>query len=140
MFKYFGIALVVLALGIGIIPHYTDCLSQGATVTLANGKTQPMKCHWSANAEIGVAIPLGVAGVLMTTSRRKQNFRNLSVLGIAFGVIAMLLPAQIIGTCATPTHICNTAMKPALMSLGGLVAGLGALGFVMSMRQKDSDL
>ena len=69
MNKIFGIALIVLALGIGIIPHYTDCLSQGNTLTLANGKTQPMKCHWSAQAEIGAAIPLGLMGAVLITSR-----------------------------------------------------------------------
>jgi len=47
MYKFLGIALIVLALGIGIVPHHTDCLSQGSTLSLDNGRTQPMKCHWS---------------------------------------------------------------------------------------------
>ncbi len=76
MFRWFGIALIALALGIGIVPHFTDCLSQGQLLTLANGKTQPMKCHWSAQAEIAVAAPLGIVGVLMIPSRRKDS--NLS--------------------------------------------------------------
>jgi hypothetical protein len=72
MTKFLGVALIVLALGIGIIPHYTDCLSQGNTLSLANGKTQPMKCHWSAQAEIVAAIPLGVIGIMMILGQKKK--------------------------------------------------------------------
>lgn len=140
MTKFLGIALIVLALGIGIVPHYTDCLSQGATTTLANGKTQPMKCHWSAQAEIGAAIPLGIVGAMMIPSRKKESIRNLAVLGVVLGVAVMLIPTQLIGVCATPTHICATTMKPALLSMGGVVSAASLVGLVVTQRKMRSDL
>ena len=136
MNRFLGIALIVLALGIGIIPHYTDCLSQGDVVTLANGKTQPMKCHWSAQAEIAIAAPLGITGVLMIPSRKKENIRNLSILGIGLGALVMAIPTQLIGVCTMPTHICVTTMKPLLLSLGGIVTAASLLGLVMTFRKK----
>ena len=139
MNKFFGIALIVLALGIGIIPHYTDCLSQGKTITLANGNTQPMKCHWSAQAEIGAAIPLGVIGALMIPAKKKENFRTLSILGIVAGVVVMAIPFKLIGVCAMPTHVCVTTMKPALLSLGGIVTAASMVGVVLSFRKKQDD-
>jgi len=51
------IALVALALGTAIVPQFTDCASQGKAITLANGKTVEMKCHWTARAEIAVGRP-----------------------------------------------------------------------------------
>ena len=83
--KWFGIALVVLALGIGIVPHYTDCLSQGKQLTLANGSMQPMKCHWSAQGEIAVAAPILAVGVMLTTTKRKGAATGLSVMGVVLG-------------------------------------------------------
>jgi len=140
MNKIFGIALIVLALGIGIIPHYTDCLSQGNTLTLANGKTQPMKCHWSAQAEIGAAIPLGLMGAVLITSRKKETARNVMFLGIFAGAVVMLIPTKLIGVCSMPTHICVTTMKPTLLTLGGIVTITSMVGVVMNQRLKDDDL
>jgi hypothetical protein len=132
--RFLGIALIVLALGIGIVPHYTDCLSQGNTVALANGKTQPMKCHWTAQGEIAVAAPLAALGIVATVSRRKETLRGSGALGIVLGAVALALPLNLIGTCAMPTHICNTAMKPSILALGSL-AIVGSLG-VMLVAQK----
>ena len=134
MNKFLGIALIVLALGIGIVPHYTDCLSQGDTVTLANGKTQPMKCHWTAQAEIAVAAPLAVLGVVAAVGRRKDLLRGSGVMGIMLGAVALALPLNLIGTCSMATHMCNTAMKPSILAMGSL-AIIGSLG-IMLVAQK----
>jgi hypothetical protein len=132
--KWFGIALVVLALGIGIVPHYTDCLSQGKQLTLANGSMQPMKCHWSAQGEIAVAAPILAVGVMLTTTKRKGAATGLSVMGVVLGAVAIAIPAKLIGTCSMPMHICNTTMKPALTALGSVTI-LGSLGSVLVARR-----
>ena len=140
MNRILGVALIILALGIGIIPHYTDCLSEGHVTTLANGSTQPMKCHWSAQAEIGAAIPLGLLGALMIPSKKKETIRNLSLLGIVVGAVVMLIPTNLTGVCAMPTHICATTMKPALLSMGGVVTAVGLVGVVASFRKKQENI
>jgi hypothetical protein len=131
MNRFLGITLIVLALGLGIAPHYTDCLSQGATVTLANGKTQPMKCHWTAQAEIAAAVPVAGLGVVLATKRRKANMMILGVLGVALGIVPILLATNLIGTCALGTHICNTTMKPIITAVGGLIS-VTSLGVVIN--------
>ncbi len=135
MNKFIGIALIILALAIGIVPQHTDCLSQGNTVTLANGKTQPMKCHWAAQAEIAIAAPLGIVGALLIPRRKKENTRDLTIIGIVLGVVAILIPTQIIGVCAMPTHICVTTMEPALIILGGIVTAISVVGLIMNQRR-----
>jgi hypothetical protein len=133
-----GSILVILALVIGIVPQYTDCHSQGNVVTLASGATIPMKCHWTARAEIGVALPLAAVGGLMVVNRRRR--RTLLVLGglaVLLGVSALLLPTGLIGTCGNPEMSCNVLMKPTLLLAGALTiaGGLGAV--VAASRQEE---
>ena len=131
MNRVLGITLVVFALAIAVVPHFTDCFSQGSLLTLANGNTQPMKCHWSAQAEIAVGAPLVAVGAILPFSRRKGMTSSLAVLGIVLGAVALALPYSLIGTCSMPTMLCNTAMKPALTALGS-VAIVGSLGVMLS--------
>jgi hypothetical protein len=132
MNKVLGITLIVLAIALAVVPHYTDCQSQGSLITLANGNTIPMKCHWTGIAEIGVAAPLIAVGGMVTAFRKKkQNLMTFGVLGIVLAAVALSLPTFMIGTCAAPNHFCNTAMKPAILVLGS-VAALASLGLIYS--------
>ena len=137
MTKFLGIALIVFALGIAIIPTFTDCQSQGKALTTDTGKTIPMKCHWTGIAEIGVAVPLIAVGAMMTANRRKDDLRNLGILGIMLGGLAIAFPAGLIGVCQTPTMICATAMKPALIALGSLAIVGSAVAIVLSRKISD---
>jgi hypothetical protein len=127
--KLFGITLIVLALVIAVLPFFTDCQSQDKSLTLANGKIVPMKCHWSGIADIGVAVPLLAVGVIMTASRRKNILMTMGILGIILGALVIAFPNWLIGVCPTPTMICHTVMNPGLTVLGSLaiVASLGAI-------------
>ena len=137
MNKFLGIALIVFALAIAIIPIFTDCQSQGKSLTTDTGKTVPMKCHWTGIAEIGVAIPLLALGAVMTANRRKGNVRNLGILGIVLGGMAIAFPAGLIGVCQTPTMLCHTVMKPSLIVLGSLVIVGSLVSIVLSRNTGD---
>ncbi len=136
MNKYFGIALIVLALAIAIVPAYTDCQSQGKSITLASGKTVPMKCHWTGIAEVVPGVSLLAVGALMVTpKRRKGNMLTLGVMGSILGVFAILLPNALIGVCQT-NMLCNTVMQPSLTVLGSL-AVVVSVGAVISSRKTE---
>lgn len=135
MHRFFGITLIVLAIAIAVVPTFTDCQSQGQSVTTASGKQIPMKCHWTGIAEIGMAVPLAVVGGMMTLNqRRKDNLRNLAVIGVVLGALAISFPAGLIGVCPTPTMICHTTMSPVLITLGSLTI-VGSLGALVSTRK-----
>ena len=85
MKKGLSILIIVFAIGIGVIPLFTDCESQGRSLILQDGRTTSMKCHWTAIAEVGVGITLGLTGLLMFFSQRKETDRSLSLMGIAAG-------------------------------------------------------
>ncbi len=134
MNKFFGITLIVIAIAIAVVPAFTDCQSQGKALTTASGKEIPMKCHWSGIAEIGVAVPLAMVGVMAVAIRRKQSLMSMGILGVALGGLAIAFPAGLIGVCQTPTMICHTVMQPTLVSLGS-VAIIGSLGIILASRK-----
>jgi type II secretory pathway component PulF len=128
--KAIGAIIVILALVIGIVPQFTDCLAQGKAITLPNGSIMPMKCHWTRQAEVAVAIPLFIVGGLTILSRRKQTQRALAVVGIALGVAAILIPAYLIGVCASAEMICSMLMKPTLLFAGALTVVANGIALV----------
>jgi len=116
--KILGLSIVVFALVAGILPAFTDCLSQGKQLTTTTGKLVPMKCHWTAIAELGVAVPLGLAGIFTMFSKRKETRLAVSALGIVLGALVILFPTYLIGVCANPDMKCNYIMKPGLIITG----------------------
>ncbi len=134
MNKFLGITLAILAIAIAVVPSFTDCQSQGIQMTLMNGMKVPMVCHWTAQAEIAVGSPLFVVGAMLPFTRCRSGLFTLSVMGVVLGLFAILLPTTIIGTCASPAEICNTAMKPILTALGS-VAIVGSLGGLLLARR-----
>jgi hypothetical protein len=136
--KTISAILIILALVIGIVPQFTDCLAQGKAITLASGKSLPMKCHWSRQAEVAVSIPLLVVGGLTFFGRRKETLRALAVVGIALGAAAMLIPTYLIGVCAGPEMICNMLMKPVLLFAGVLIIATCVVALVY-LRGEDPD-
>ena len=139
MHKFFGIALIVIALAIGIVPAFTDCQSQGKSLTTSTGKVIPMKCHWTGVAEIGVAAPLVVVGGMMATNRRRSNLRNMGIMGIVLGALAISFPAGLIGVCQTPTMLCHSTMSPVLITLGSVTVA-GSLGVLILSRKAPIDI
>lgn len=123
MNKTMGILMIVLALIIAIVPLFTDCLASGRTLTTADGRSVPMKCHWTAIAEIGLAVPLALIGVFNLTSKRRETFQTLNWIGTALGALVILFPTVLIGVCASDAMPCNMVEKPALILSGLLVIG-----------------
>ena len=138
MKRTMGIVKIVLALAIGILPLFTDCQSQGRSIELANGKTVPMKCHWTGVAEIGVAVPLGLIGIFDLFSKRKETNNLLSGMGVVLGALVILFPTFLIGVCANPDMLCNMIMKPGLILLGSLVILVSLVGFFNSRRMVEA--
>ena len=133
-----GILLVLLALAIAIVPQFTDCEAQGRSIVLPNGATIPMKCHWTARAEIAAAVPLVAVGGMIAASRRRQTIRALAVVGILLGAVSLLLPATLIGVCSSADMLCNMVMRPALMFAGVLTVAVSVVALLSGSQEERS--
>ena len=130
--KIHALLLVILALVISVVPFFTDCSSQGRVLTLQNGRTIPMKCHWTGRAELAVALPLAVVGALLALSKRKETRRFLAIAGVALGASAALLPLVFIGVCSSAEMTCKMIMEPVLILAGVVVIAISALVLLQS--------
>jgi hypothetical protein len=134
--KTIGSFLILMALIVGAVPLFTDCQAQGNALT--NGRTTPMICHWTAEAEIALAVILLVTGGLLTFSQRRETLRALSILGIVLGTFVILLPTNLIGVCVGPDMLCNMLMKPTLIFAGSLITAASAVALV-SIRREEAE-
>ena len=127
-----GIAavLIVLALIVGIVPQFTDCLAQGQSIDLPGGNSFPMKCHWTRQAEIAVALPLLAVGLLILFTHNRGTLRVLAALASVLGISVILIPAYLIGVCASEEMICNMLMRPTLLFAGILIVATGLAALV----------
>jgi hypothetical protein len=132
-----GGIFIVLALLMAIIPQFSSCQSQGSAISLPDGKTVPMKCYWTGQGELVLAVVLLVIGILLIVSRKAESQKYLSIVGILLGILAISLPTFIIGVCAMPTHICNTIMKTTLLILGPLVILGGLAGLILAIKSNE---
>lgn len=135
--KVTAVLLILLALVVGAVPFFTDCQSQGRSLTLANGREIPMKCHWTGRAELALAAPLSMAGILILPSRRRETLRNLGLVAALLGIGIILLPTALIGVCGNPDMVCNSVMRPSLILMGTLVSALGLFSVVRSLIGKE---
>lgn len=124
--KALAIAIIAMAVLIGAVAYLYNCEHDGKALTLANGRQVPMKCFWTAMAEIGAAGSLLVLGALQLRSRQRETDRALGIMGGALGAVVILLPTLLIGVCAHPEASCHLVMRPAMIFLGILVMAAGA--------------
>lgn len=77
----------------------------GKLLTLTTGKEVPMRCYYTGQAAIAVAvIMLAVAVVALLC---KKGHRKLMVISIAASVMLFLLFSSLIGVCASPDMRCH---------------------------------
>lgn len=135
--KAWSVILIILALFIAIFPQFFDCESHGRSIVLEDGRTIPMKCHWSARAEIVVGANLLVTGFLLLLSKTKETRVSLGVLGLVSGISTMLLPTYLIGVCGMDDMVCKSTVQPALLLAGGLVIVVSLIIMIVSSRKTD---
>jgi hypothetical protein len=130
-----AVLIVILAILVGTLPYFFNCQYDGKALTLENGRQVPMKCYWTAQASLAVAIPLLAVGLLTAFSRQKETLRALAIVGAILGIVVILLPTRLIGVCQHPGASCNLVMKPALVFAGILVIGVSLVSLVISHRR-----
>lgn len=136
MTKFLGVVMILMALVLAVAPIFTDCESHGKMLTTADGRSVSMKCHWAGIAEIAAAVPLGLAGIYALRSKRKETMRFAGLVGATSGLVAILLPTALIGTCMNASMICNLLMRPILLS-AGIIAIVASIALIVIAREPE---
>jgi hypothetical protein len=125
-----GAAVIALGLLIALGPQYLFkvCEPMGENF---------MKCHWTAQAEIGAGAliaALGIALIVFASSKIKLGL----VIGVfAAGVLALLFPHALIGGCAMHAMQCRKIAFPALTVVSILLLIGSGLYTAYLARRKD---
>jgi len=134
--KIIAIVLMVLALVLIVAPSFFTCASDGKAIQLPSGKSIPMKCYWTARAEMGLGVLLLAVGALLFISRKLESRRFLSILALILGIFIILFPTALIGVCVNPDMTCVVLMKPILLLIGIVTGALGVAATAWNFTRK----
>lgn len=87
----------------------------------------PMKCHWTARAELGIGILIVLIGLLLLLFSSKKIRLGLTLALTPAGILALLIPVWLIGVCGNAHMSCHALSLPALTVLGGVTAFIALL-------------
>lgn len=125
-----GALLLVLGLLIALGP-------QSIFSVCAYNPEKAMKCHWTAQAEIGIGLVIAVIGVLQMVTNHAKTRQGLSMAAIPMGLLVMMVPLKLIGLCMNVHMQCVTLTRPALIMLGVAVMLVGGLSaFALNKTEK----
>jgi len=134
--KIIAIVLMISALVLIFVPSFYTCAAYGKAIQLPSGRSIPMKCLWTARAEIGMGVLLLAVGAFLFISRKLESRRFLSILALILGIFIILFPTALIGVCINPDMPCVVLMKPILLLIGIITGGLGVVATAWNFVRK----
>lgn len=108
----YGIYFIIIGIILAVGPH--------TFFAVCPKGDHPMKCWWSAQAEISIAIMFIVAGITILAFKSAETQFGVSIMTIALGVIAILIPSVLIGGCMKDTMPCQSITFPCIYVISGV--------------------
>ena len=128
----FAAVTVVLGILIAVAPQ--------TFASVCKVTEKPMKCFWTARAEIFLGISIAVFAVLQIIFALKES--NIQAnLALTFAIITnaigvILVPSALIGVCAKPIMHCHSVTKPFLIVAAILIILAVALQTALVLLQR----
>ncbi len=99
-----------------------------------------MRCHWTAQAEIGLGIEIALLGFLLFVFRSRQIRLGLSLALILNGILTMLVPTVLIGVCDSEHMVCRSLTLPALVILASTVIVISVVNVFFLLNSKSKGM
>jgi hypothetical protein len=125
-----GIAAIALGLLLALGPQF---LFKVCAPMMDGGF---MKCHWTAQAEIGIGALIAALGIALTFFAAPKTRLGLVIGVFLSGVLALLVPHALIGGCGMHTMACRKAAFPAITVISILLLIGAGLYTVYLARKK----
>lgn len=97
---------------------------------------KPMKCYWSTQAIIALAVILLVIAVLFFLADSAQTKIMLSVVTVATAAMVILIPAKLIGGCGKMTMACRSLTFPAFYVIGIVFIVSAVVEIILAQKEK----
>jgi hypothetical protein len=104
--------------------------SKGMMIEVKHGGFVPMKCTYTAKAEIAMAAIALTIAVLLILARTSESRRLLNVVLLAVGILVIVIPLWLIGVCGGPMMPCRIGTLPFLELIGGLIIAVSVYNLV----------
>jgi hypothetical protein len=95
-----------------------------------------MKCHWSAQAEIGIGGLIAALGIGLVIFANPHTRLGLTIGAFLSGILALLIPHVLIGGCPSTHMACRKISFPAITVIGVLLLIGMALNALYLARKK----
>jgi hypothetical protein len=125
-----GAAAVVLGLLIALGPQFLFKVCEPMHDNF-------MKCHWTAQAEIGIGALIAALGIALIIFASPKVHIGLAIGVVLAAVVALLFPHVLIGGCSMETMQCRKIAFPAITIISIITIALGVLYTVYLIRKKD---
>ncbi|MDR1932162.1 MAG: DUF4418 family protein [Spirochaetales bacterium] len=120
-----GTAVIIAGLLICLGPQFLFKVC-GPALSHNGGGPVWMKCHWSAQAEIGIGALLAAFGLALLLSGSRDIRTGLSAGVFLSAILALLIPHGLIGGCPMATMPCRAISFPSITVLGILLLIISA--------------
>ena len=100
-----------------------------------------MKCHWAAQAELGVGLVIVLLAVLVLVIVSRQIRIGLNIGITVLALLAVLIPTELIGVCGGEHMQCHSLTRPVLVLLGvvGILYSLVNVVYLWKNKEKELD-
>ena len=127
-----GIFYFIVGILVAIGPHTIFAVCEAM-----EGKY--MKCHWTAQAEIGVGISIAIVGGLYYFLKSDKIRIGLQIALYTILAQVALLPDVLIGVCGKEHMQCRALTLPALNVLTVLGIAVGVVNLIYLLKRKDKE-
>jgi hypothetical protein len=110
---YTGSAAILLGLLIALGPQFLFKVCPVGDLA--------MKCHWTAQAEIGIGVLIAALGAALILFASAETRLGLTIGIFLSGVLALLIPHALIGGCPMHTMQCRKITFPAITVISVLL-------------------
>lgn len=121
-----GLLFIALGLLLAALPFWILPVCDHGVATAAGGE-MPMRCRWTARAELGLGLLVAFGGLSHCLIADRAVRLGIALMQAAAAALALLLPFALIPVCAGAKMPCHIGTRPGLAVVGALILLL-ALG------------